>query len=158
MKDTSKSFRVFIVVLLVIILWGFYNWGLALSGGHGITGGSDFVPWGLDIVGFVFFVGASAGATIIGLMIHGFEHEHYKPLGVRAIVFSGSLARTYWSRAAVASRLLKKVKKDGLFQQIQSKLSLIMNSITEEDLKNAKLREKVQSARVIGEIANKLLK
>jgi len=78
--------------------------------------------------------------------------------GVRAIVFSGSLARTYWSRAAVASRLLKKVKKDGLFQQIQSKLSLIMNSITEEDLKNAKLREKVQSARVIGEIANKLLK
>lgn len=87
MKNTGRTFRVFIGVLLVIIMWGFYNWGLALAKGHGITGGNDFVPWGLDIVGFVFFVGASAGATIIGLMIHAFEHEHYKPLGVRAIVF-----------------------------------------------------------------------
>lgn len=86
MKDTSRSFYVFVGILLVIIAWGFYNWGIALKGGHGFTGMNDFVPWGLDIIGFVFFVGTSAGATIIGLMIHAFEHEHYKPLGVRAIL------------------------------------------------------------------------
>lgn len=83
---TGRSFYVFIGILLVIIIWGFYNWGLALSEGHGITGASDFVPWGIYLVGFVFFVGASAGATLIGLMIHAFNREDYKHLGIRAIV------------------------------------------------------------------------
>lgn len=85
-KRTGRAFYVFVGVLLIIIVWGFYNWGLALSNGHGITGASDFVPWGIYLVGFVFFVGASAGATIIGLMIHAFNREDYKHLGVRAII------------------------------------------------------------------------
>ena len=78
--------------------------------------------------------------------------------GIRAIIIAGSLASTYWSRASVASKWLKKVKKEGLFRQIQDKLSLILSSINEEDLKNAKLKDKARAARALGEVANKLLK
>ncbi|MDP3297605.1 MAG: NrfD/PsrC family molybdoenzyme membrane anchor subunit [Thermodesulfovibrionia bacterium] len=85
-KNTSRSFYIFNGILLLIIMWGFYNWGLALIEGPGITGSNDFVPWGLFLVGFVFFVGASAGATLIGLMIHAFSREDYKVLGIRAIL------------------------------------------------------------------------
>jgi molybdopterin-containing oxidoreductase family membrane subunit len=37
-------------------------------------------------VGFVFFVGTSAGATIIGLMIYAFGRDDYKPLAIRGII------------------------------------------------------------------------
>jgi molybdopterin-containing oxidoreductase family membrane subunit len=87
MKETSKAFYAFLILLLIIAVWGGYNWVLIMFvKGVGITGSSDLVPWGVYIVGFVFFVGASAGASIIGLMIYGFGREDYKPLGTRAIL------------------------------------------------------------------------
>ncbi len=86
MKDTSRAFNIFVAILLGIIGWGGYNIFLLFTKGAGITGSSDVVPWGIYIVGFVFFVGASAGATIIGLMIHAFYRNDYKPLGLRAIL------------------------------------------------------------------------
>jgi molybdopterin-containing oxidoreductase family membrane subunit len=46
------------------------------------------VPWGIYISAFAFFVGASAGATMVGLMIHAFERDDYKPIGTRAILIS----------------------------------------------------------------------
>ncbi len=87
MKETSKAFYAFLTLLMIILVWGGYNWVLIMFvKGVGITGSSDLVPWGVYIVGFVFFVGASAGASIIGLMIHGFGREDYKPIGTRAIL------------------------------------------------------------------------
>jgi len=78
--------------------------------------------------------------------------------GVQAIVVAGSLASNPNSRAVVACRVLRIVKKSGLLQRIQDKLSLILDSINEQDLKNAKLKDKARTAKVIGEIAGKLLK
>ena len=78
--------------------------------------------------------------------------------GVQAIVIAGSLASNPNSRAVVACRVLRIVKKSGLLQRIQDKLSLILDSINEQDLKNAKLKDKARTAKVIGEIAGKLLK
>lgn len=87
MKETSKAFYTFLALLLIIVVWGGYNWvRIMFIDGVGITGSSDLVPWGVYIIGFVFFVGASAGASIIGLMIYGFGREDYKPLGTRAIL------------------------------------------------------------------------
>jgi len=78
--------------------------------------------------------------------------------GVEAIIIAGSLASNPNSRAVVACRVLRIVKKSGLLQRIQDKLTLILDSIDTHDLKNAKLKEKAKAAGVIGEIANKLLK
>lgn len=78
--------------------------------------------------------------------------------GVQAIVIAGSLASNPNSRAVVACRVLRIVKKSGLLQRIQNKLSLILDSINIYDLKNAKLKDKTRAAKAIGEIAGKLLK
>jgi molybdopterin-containing oxidoreductase family membrane subunit len=87
MKETSNALYAFLTLLLIIAVWGGYNWVLIMFvKGVGITGSSDLVPWGVYIIGFIFFGGASAGASIIGLMIHGFGRGDYKPLGVRAIL------------------------------------------------------------------------
>ena len=78
--------------------------------------------------------------------------------GVQAIVIAGSLASNPNSRAVVACRVLRIVKKSGLLQRIQGKLTSILDSIDMHDLKNAKLYDKARAAKVIGEVANKLLK
>ncbi|MFQ5474109.1 MAG: NrfD/PsrC family molybdoenzyme membrane anchor subunit, partial [Dehalococcoidia bacterium] len=73
----------FLTVFVVLGLIGFYRQS---TDGHYLTGLSDAMPWGLYITGFVFFVGASAGATIIGLIVHGFGREDYAPLATRALL------------------------------------------------------------------------
>jgi molybdopterin-containing oxidoreductase family membrane subunit len=62
--------------------------GLILQNTEGLhlTGASDLVPWGLYIPSGAFFVGLSAGTTIIGLLIHGLGRDDYAPIGTRSIV------------------------------------------------------------------------
>ncbi len=87
MKEPGRVFYGVLALLLVLMVWGGYSWvRIMFIDGVGITGSSDLVPWGVFIVGFVFFVGTSAGASLMGLMIHGFGREDYKPLGTRAIL------------------------------------------------------------------------
>ena len=87
MKETGRVFYGVLALLLVLMVWGGYSWvRIMFIDGVGITGSSDLVPWGVFIVGFVFLVGTRAGASLMGLMIHGFGREDYKPLGTRAIL------------------------------------------------------------------------
>ncbi len=46
------------------------------------------MPWGIYITGLAYFIGLSAGATIVGLLIHGFGRNDYKPIGIRAILLA----------------------------------------------------------------------
>ena len=72
-KDAGRTFHIILAILLVLMAWGLISWvRIMFIEGVGITGSSDLVPWGLYIVCFVFFVGTSAGASLMGLMIHGF--------------------------------------------------------------------------------------
>ncbi len=88
MKDVSRSFHIFVVILLVVIGLGSFNWLRFLTHGPGLTGSSDVVPWGIYITGLAYFIGLSAGATIVGLLIHGFGRNDYKPIGIRAILLA----------------------------------------------------------------------
>ena len=86
-KDAGRTFHIILAILLVLMAWGLISWvRIMFIEGVGITGSSDLVPWGLYIVCFVFFVGTSAGASLMGLMIHGFGRKDYEPLGTRAIL------------------------------------------------------------------------
>ena len=85
-KNAGKGFYVYITVLIVFIFGAAYMEYLFVAVGGGITNSSDFVPWGIFLVAFVFFVGTSAGATIIGLMIYAFGRDDYKPLAIRGII------------------------------------------------------------------------
>lgn len=73
-------------ILGLLVLLGLYSFYREYFEGHYLTGLTDVTPWGLYIAGFVFFVGTSAGATVVGLMIHAFGREDYRPLGTRAIL------------------------------------------------------------------------
>ena len=75
-----------LAILAMVVGLGAYAFFRQTTEGHVLTGLSDASPWGLYIVGFVFFVGASAGSTVIGLMIHAFGREDYALLGTRAIL------------------------------------------------------------------------
>jgi molybdopterin-containing oxidoreductase family membrane subunit len=87
MKDAGKVYLCVLAFLLIPIIWGAISWvRIMFIEGVGITGSSDLVPWGAYIVGFVFFVGTSAGASLMGLMIHAFGRKDYEPLGTRAII------------------------------------------------------------------------
>ena len=86
MKKADRSFYIFIAVLLAVIGLGTFNWMRFLTHGPGLTGSSDVVPWGIYISGLAYFIGISAGATIVGLLIHAFGRHDYEPVGIRAIV------------------------------------------------------------------------
>lgn len=73
-------------LMSVIVLIGIYSFYMQTTEGHHLTGASIDVPWGIYIAAFAFFVGASAGATLIGFLIHAFGRNDYKPLGIRAII------------------------------------------------------------------------
>lgn len=87
-KETSKKFYISIGILMLILAWGLFNYVQFFFTGHGMSNLSDVVPWGIYISGLAFFIGASAGATMIGLLIYGFGREDYKPLGTRAILLA----------------------------------------------------------------------
>lgn len=80
------AFYAWLAFLGVLVAMGIYGAFRQTVEGHVLTGTSRVVPWGIYIAGFVFFVGCSAGATIIGLMTHAFGRHDYKPLGTRAII------------------------------------------------------------------------
>jgi molybdopterin-containing oxidoreductase family membrane subunit len=86
LKNKSKPFYVFILILLAFIAVGQFNWMRYLTHGPGPTGSSDMVPWGIYISGLAYFIGLSAGATIVGLVHHAFGRHDYKPIAVRAII------------------------------------------------------------------------
>jgi molybdopterin-containing oxidoreductase family membrane subunit len=88
MKGTTKTYYVYCLILLVISAVGLSNSLKFLVVGHGLSGMSDVVPWGIYISGLAFFIGCSAGATIVGLLIHAFGREDYHPIGTRAILLA----------------------------------------------------------------------
>lgn len=83
---TRYGFYIWVGVLVVLVGQALYSFARQQIDGHNITGLTDTTPWGLYIVGFVFFVGASAGSTVIGLMVHAFGRKDYERLATRAIL------------------------------------------------------------------------
>ncbi|HBH61651.1 MAG TPA: hypothetical protein DDX85_07940 [Nitrospiraceae bacterium] len=86
LKNKSRSFYIFIAILLAFIAVGQFNWMRYLTHGPGPTGSSDMVPWGIYISGLAYFIGLSAGATIVGLVHHGFGRHDYQPIAIRSII------------------------------------------------------------------------
>ena len=80
------GWTIWIGILAVLVAQGLYSFARQRIDGHQLAGLDDTAPWGLYIAGFVFFVGASAGSTVIGLTVHGFGRKDYEPLATRAIL------------------------------------------------------------------------
>ncbi|MCP4553479.1 MAG: polysulfide reductase NrfD, partial [Bacteroidetes bacterium] len=72
--------------LIAILLLGIYGVIIQTIEGHAVTGINKQVPWGIYIAAFTFFIGISAGSTIISFIIHVFKVEHLKSIEFKTIV------------------------------------------------------------------------
>jgi molybdopterin-containing oxidoreductase family membrane subunit len=86
LAGADSKFYIFCLILLIIAVLGLGGAVNAIAEGHHQSNMSDMVPWGVFISGLAFFIGLSAGATMVGLLIHGFGREDYHPVGTRAIL------------------------------------------------------------------------
>ncbi len=66
------------VIGLIIGSWGM---GSRLIFGHASVNYGSYVPWGLWVVFYLFFVGLTAGAFLITIMTYMFRVERLKPVG-----------------------------------------------------------------------------
>lgn len=87
-KGLGKAYYITLAITLVIGAAGLSNSLRFFEHGHGLSGMSDMIPWGIYISGLAFFIGCSAGATMVGLQIHAFGKHEYHAIGTRAIILA----------------------------------------------------------------------
>jgi molybdopterin-containing oxidoreductase family membrane subunit len=74
----STQFRLLLGVLVLLILAGLWStWVMYWQGLH-VTGMTNRVPWGLQIIMAVFYVGLSAGSLVISSLYAIFGKKEYK--------------------------------------------------------------------------------
>jgi len=83
MMLNKRNGYIFGAVLSVIGVIGALN--LLIHGDH-VLGTSNYVPWGSLIAAYVYFVGASAGLSLVSSLGHVFKIERFEVIGKRALV------------------------------------------------------------------------
>jgi len=78
--ETTWRFRIFLIVLLGIVGWAAYAYGVQLTVGLGSTGMNAPAYWGIYIVNFVYLIGLSAGGVIVASLAYVFDLKEYKPI------------------------------------------------------------------------------
>ncbi len=71
----------FYVVIASVFAWGAYAEYLNLFGPGQYTAGTNFVPWGLWVAAYMYFIGLSAGAFLLSSMLYGLNVKILKPVG-----------------------------------------------------------------------------
>lgn len=77
----KKKFKVLMVAGLSGLVVGSWGMGNRLLFGHASVHYGSYVPWGLWVVFYLFFVGLTAGAFLITIMTYMFRVERLKPVG-----------------------------------------------------------------------------
>jgi molybdopterin-containing oxidoreductase family membrane subunit len=73
LSKTTKTSKIWMIFLGVIILVGLYAFILQFRKGHIVTGMRDNVVWGVYIINFIFFVCLSYSGAFIGGILHFFK-------------------------------------------------------------------------------------
>jgi len=90
-KKRSTSYWVYMGILIVITLIGFYALGVRFLGGLGITNLNSIVTWGLWISFYIFFIGVSAGAFLLSTLVYVFGFKQFEKTG-KIAVFTALIA------------------------------------------------------------------
>jgi Ni/Fe-hydrogenase subunit HybB-like protein len=78
------------IVTAIVLLFAWGSWGVFLrfTQGHELANYGSYVPWGLWVSGYIYFVGLSAGAFYLSSMIYLFNIEKLRPIGRTALLIS----------------------------------------------------------------------
>ena len=76
---TSTAFRAALVVLSLLCLLGLWATWQMIEHGLYLSGMNQRVPWGMQIIMAVFYIGLSAGSLIVSGLYGVFGKIDYKP-------------------------------------------------------------------------------
>lgn len=113
-EGNSGKFYLLISGLVVLAAAGLYSSYLMYTKGVYIAGLSNRIPWGLQLIMLVFYIGASAGSLVISSLYAVFGKTEYKPFA-RVAVFLAMLFLT----AALLSIILDWGRPDRIFNPFQ---------------------------------------
>jgi molybdopterin-containing oxidoreductase family membrane subunit len=68
------------VILILIILWGWFGLYKQITVGHGVTGMRDNAVWGYFISNFIYFIGASYGGALVAAILYYFKIPWGRPV------------------------------------------------------------------------------
>ena len=80
LESTSTNGLIWIGILVLIILFGFYAFGYQISEGQIVTGMRDYVSWSLYKVNFIFFMGIGLAGALISSVLHLANPPWKKPI------------------------------------------------------------------------------
>jgi len=84
-EGRSTRFYLLMLALAVLILPGAYSTYVMYQDGLHLSGMTNRVPWGLQIILAVFYIGASAGSLVISSLYGIFGKMEYKPFARIAV-------------------------------------------------------------------------
>jgi len=78
---SEKNFRYIVILAAFGLIIGTWGMGARLLYGHKYMDYGSFVPWGLWVAFDLFFLGLTAGAYIITILVYGFRVKIFAALG-----------------------------------------------------------------------------
>jgi len=80
--------NVWLTVFAGLIVFGLVGAVMVLTKGHSVFGTTDYVPWGILISTYIFFVVTSTGLCLISSMGHVFGIEPFQFIAKRAVLLA----------------------------------------------------------------------
>ncbi|MFQ5537235.1 MAG: NrfD/PsrC family molybdoenzyme membrane anchor subunit [Gemmatimonadota bacterium] len=74
-----------LVALGLLFLWGLTGVYQRFTTGHALTNYGSYVPWGLWVSGYIYFIGLSAGAFLLSSMVYVFGVESLRRVARTAL-------------------------------------------------------------------------
>jgi Ni/Fe-hydrogenase subunit HybB-like protein len=78
-EGRSAAYRIALVVLAAFVLAGLYSTWLMHEHGIYLTGMTNRVPWGVQIIMAVYYIGLSAGSLVVSGLYGVFGKRDYRP-------------------------------------------------------------------------------
>lgn len=79
MKKTGKW--ILVLAWLGLLIWGIVGVFQRFLGGHELANYGSYIPWGLWVSGYIYFIGLSAGAFLLSALIYVFRMDRLERLG-----------------------------------------------------------------------------
>jgi Ni/Fe-hydrogenase subunit HybB-like protein len=86
--NTNKNHPVLLITIGLLLVWGLSGVVLRFTQGHALANYGSYVPWGLWVSGYIYFVGLSAGAFLLSSMVYVFGVESLRRVARPALLLA----------------------------------------------------------------------